>query len=160
MINISINIEHLFNLVNQRTLYIADQIDAALGAMMIDKVPITEDDRTYFNTALRDASVRVALKFSALSKGLDVPFTVDETNGVVVFRVDETRSSTQAAILETVLPGMIMRAIMLWIVSDWLRIKGVSANYYVTESQELETLLNEIKSLSKQKTARIKYMMY
>ena len=157
---ISVNIEHIFNQVLQRTLYIADQIDTALGEMMIDKIPITEDDRSFFKIALRDASVKIALIVSPLTKGITQPFVVNETDGVVSFTLDESKSSTQLPILETVLPGLIMRGIVLWITAEWLRIKGLNASYYITETQELEIVKNEIKSISKQKTTRLKYKMF
>ena len=157
---ISVNIEHIFNQVLQRTLYIADQIDTNLGEMMIDKIPITEDDRSFFKIALRDASVKIALIVSPLTKGISQPFVVNEIDGVVSFTLDESKSSTQLPILETVLPGLIMRGMVLWITSEWLRIKGLNASYYVTETQELEIVKNEIKSISKQKTTRLKYKMF
>lgn len=157
---ISVNIEHIFNQVLQRTLYIADQIDTNLGEMMIDKIPITEDDRSFFKIALRDASVKIALIVSPLTRGISQPFVVNETDGVVSFTLDESKSSTQLPILETVLPGLIMRGMVLWITSEWLRIKGLNASYYVTETQELEIVKNEIKSISKQKTTRLKYKMF
>lgn len=157
---ISVNIEHIFNQVLQRTLYIADQIDTNLGEMMIDKIPITEDDRSFFKIALRDASVKIALIVSPLTRGISQPFVVNETDGVVSFTLDESKSSTQLPILETVLPGLIMRGMVLWITSEWLRIKGLNASYYVTETQELDIVKNEIKSISKQKTTRLKYKMF
>ena len=157
---ISVNIEHIFNQVNQRTLYIADQVDPSLGEMMIDKIPITEDDRSFFKIALRDASVKMALILSPLTKGISQPFVVNEDDSVVSFQLDETKSSAQLPILETVMPGLIMRGIVLWITAEWLRIKGLNASYYSTETQELEIVKNEIKSISKQKTTRLKYQMF
>ena len=157
---ISVNIEHIFNQVNQRTLYIADQVDPSLGEMMIDKIPITEDDRSFFKIALRDASVKTALILSPLTKGISQPFVVNEVDSVVSFQLDETKSSAQLPILETVMPGLIMRGIVLWITAEWLRIKGRNASYYSTETQELEIVKNEIKSISKQKTTRLKYQMF
>ena len=157
---ISVNIEHIFNQVNQRTLYIADQVDPSLGEMMIDKIPITEDDRSFFKIALRDASVKTALILSPLTKGISQPFVVNEDDSVVSFQLDETKSSAQLPILETVMPGLIMRGIVLWITAEWLRIKGLNASYYSTETQELEIVKNEIKSISKQKTTRLKYQMF
>ena len=157
---ISVNIEHIFNQVNQRTLYIADQVDPSLGEMMIDKIPITEDDRSFFKIALRDASVKTALILSPLTKGISQPFVVNEVDSVVSFQLDETKSSAQLPILETVMPGLIMRGIVLWITAEWLRIKGLNASYYSTETQELEIVKNEIKSISKQKTTRLKYQMF
>jgi hypothetical protein len=160
MISIGINIEHVFNQVNMRTLYIADQIDPSLAELMADKIPLTEDDRSYFKIALRDACVKLALLLSPLTKGVSTPFQIDEENGFVYYNIDENRSGHNTSLLETVLPGLIMRALMLWIVCEWLRLKGINAMYYAAESSEYETVRLEIRNLTKQKKAKLNSNWY
>lgn len=159
MITISINTEHLFALVNQRSLYIANQIDPALNEIMIDKIPITEDERDFFKVALRDAAVRIASIIRSLSRDVSAPFILDEENGQLHYTLDETQHA-QPQVIESIMPALIMRACVLWIITDWLRIRGLHRDYYMTELTEWEEVKGELKKLSIKNTARIKSTYY
>ena len=159
MITVSINTEHLFSLVNQRSLYIANQLDPQLNELMIDVIPITEDERDFFKIALRDAAVRLASVISPISKDASTPFILDEENGLLHYTVDETRHS-QPQLLESIMPALIMRGCVVWILSDWLRIKGLHRDFYQTELAEWEEVKGELKKKKKKKTSRLKMTYY
>jgi hypothetical protein len=159
MTSIVIEIESIFNQVFLKTLYIADQIDPSAGELMIDKIPITEDDRGYFKSSLRDAATKLAVYISPLARNIETPYVVDEENGQIYYNIN-TSAHDNATLIRGVMPALIMRALVLWIIKEWLRIKGLSNNYYITEEQQWEFAVSEIKALTRKSTARIKYQMY
>lgn len=70
---ISIDIEYLFNLVNQRTLYIADQANPALNEQMIDKIPLTLDEYDAFLVFMRSGAAEILHKVSRLAFDVESP---------------------------------------------------------------------------------------
>jgi hypothetical protein len=159
MLSITINTEHIFNQVNMRSLYISDQVDPALGELMIDKIPLTEDERDFFKIALRDASARIASMLSYMYTGIANPFVLDEENGLLIYNINEEAHS-HPQIIESILPALIMRACVVWIIKEWLRTKGIANSYYLTELAEYDEVISEIKKLTKQKTSRLQYRTY
>lgn len=149
-LSIGIEFEYLFNLVNQRTLYIADQADPSLNDMMIDKIPITNDEYDAFIVLARKGAVEVFKALSRLSFDVSRPFYfLRDTDGkdVAVQYNMVTKSEQQNAIMEPILADHMQRAIVAFIVKEWLRTKQINSNYYQTDAEEYDYCMKELRSM-------------
>lgn len=155
MIVATLYIDHLFSRVNQKSLYIADQIDPVINEAMIDKIPITEDEYDFFKIALRDACAKLLIYISPLVKGVQNPLQVNEEDNEVTFTIDDSRHYNPD-MLGVILPDLLMKGIVSYIIKEWLRLKGINQIYFQSEMMEYDEVARELKNLSKGKTARIK----
>ncbi len=152
-ITISVGIERLFTLVNQRTLYIADQVDPELNMLMVDKIPITRDEYDAFYVLMKRAATEVFKRISRLAFDLEDPFvyetTVDDpdTEINIVYKV-VIPDGRQPAVIEPILKDHIERAIIAFIIMEWLRIKNIpNSSYYQLDIDELKYALDELSKL-------------
>lgn len=131
MITITFDIEKLFNLVIQRTVYFSTQLDQA--TVKADLIPMTEDDREWFYTCLREACTKVWEKlgtFAAASE--DFPYILDiegdesstsSAENKIIFKLDEP-ASYRPGVQNALVTNAIQNAIVFFIVCEWLRLKG------------------------------------
>jgi hypothetical protein len=149
-LSIGLDLQYLFNLVNQRTLYIADQVDPSLNEMMIGKIPITNDEYDAFIVLARRGSVEVFKALSRLSFDLTQPFSFlrdAEGKDVAIQYNFKTKDEQQAAIMEPILADHMQRAIVAFIVKEWLRTKQINTSYYQTDAEEYDYCMKELRSL-------------
>lgn len=90
MITIIFDIEKLFNLVIQRTVYFSDQVLEDKTGNKADVIPMTEDDREWFYSTLQEAS---GYAWEVLGA-----WAADSADNPYIFDLDGSESSTSGNI--------------------------------------------------------------
>lgn len=160
---ISIDIEYLFNLVNQRTLYIADQANPALNEQMIDKIPLTLDEYDAFLVFMRSGAAEILHKVSRLAFDVESPLAYavdaeDEQKEVSIVYTLNFGGVTQKDIVVTLLLSYIQRALVAYIVKEWLRTKQIDSNYFRFDLEEWDAMIAKLSETRQYgKRAALKY---
>lgn len=125
------DIEKLFNLVIQRTVYLSSQVDQS--DVKADLIPMTEDDREWFYTALQEASTLVWERMGTWAAAdPDKPYIFDldgaeastsNTFNHIVYKVDPPPAYVPKLQDQLVLQA-IQNALVFRVTCDWLMIKG------------------------------------
>ena len=147
---ISIDVEYLFNLVNQKTLYIADQVDPDLNEKMIGKIAITLDEYDAFKVFMRRGAMEAFKALSRLAFDTESPFGYirdDNNKDVSIFYKLAFKDEVQANIAAPIITDHIQRAIVAYVVKEWLRTKHLNSNYYSLDQEEYDYCLRELRSL-------------
>jgi hypothetical protein len=147
--------DELFNLVSQETIYLSDPIGTSednTAKRLSDVLPLTEDDRDYFNTKLYSVGVSILNKIGAYLTDVDDtiitdPYVVTDGTDVtypnsVIFKFAIPAASNLGVITPQVQQYM-TEAIVKYIVKEWLKVKGYP---YQMKEQEYEESLKNIKS--------------
>lgn len=148
---ISIEMETLFNLVNQRSLYIADQVNPELNEVMIDKIPITNDEYDAFLVFVRRGAMEIFKKISRMAFDIDTPFGFieDEDTGEqthIVFKINIPEKKQQDIILNLAAEH-IQRGLVAYVIMEWLRTKHLDSRYFELDLSEWQYTLSELSYL-------------
>lgn len=140
MITFVISKQELFDLVNQETVYMSDPIGSAQDntvKRLADVLPMTENERDYFNTKLFEVGVRILEKIAPYTKDIDTPYAItDETDATypdsVVYKFTLPDGANGTVIIPLI-QQYIVEALVRYIVTEWLKIKGVNTEHKETE---------------------------
>jgi hypothetical protein len=147
---ITIELDYLFNLVNQRTLYIADQVNPELNEKMIEKIPITMDEYDAFLVFVRRGAVEVFKKLSRMMFDIEDAFTYTITYAGVYTEINyiiNIPDEKQESIILSMATDHIQRALVAFVVMEWLRTKQIDSNYFRLDQHEYEYCLMELSRL-------------
>jgi len=145
--------EYIFQLINQRTIYLHKQIDPQLTQQMEDVVVFTEDEKDFFRVELRNAGIEVFKALSSLSRGITEPYAIDdyevsEGNDVecVIYKI-QLKDEDYTDIIVPVLQNKIQQALMHFIVLRWLKLKSLNNQpFFALEQQEFDEAIKDIRS--------------
>ena len=140
MTTLIITKQELFNLVNQETVYLSDPVGSVKENSinrLADVLPMTEDDRDYFNIKLFEIGVRIFQKITPYTKNITQPYTItdptDLTNPNSIIYKFELPLGAVTDVATPLIQQYIVESIVKYIVKEWLKIKG-----YSTELKDLE----------------------
>ena len=137
MITISFQLDDLFNLVWQRTVYLSDTIDQ--NAVKPDIVPINGNNRDIFNTFCKDASNRVWVKLAKYATedssviepfvlNFDLTGSSEDFPNQLVYILDEPDNWITGR-HTPMLTNAIQDAIVSYIVYRWMLMKGLGQEH-------------------------------
>jgi len=188
MITIIFDIEKLFNLVIQRTVYFSDQLDQNI--VKADLIPMTEDDRELFYTLLQEASGttwEVLATWAADSEADPYLFNLDDGGeststyiNKVVFKLDESghnyivrdedgvevvqdhhiNPQFKGGVSNPLLINAIQKAMVSFVVSDWLRLKGFDQNWQIEFARHQQGLTDIRRAMEYRRRAKTKYRTF
>ena len=152
MTTIVITKQELFDLVNQETVYLSDPVGAEQDnaiKRLADVLPMTEDDRDFFNVKLYEAGVRILNQLAFNVEGVDFPYSVtDDTDpfhpNSIVYKFNLYNGANELVVLPLV-QQYVAESLIKYIVLEWLKVKGYT-NYIPQKTLEFENSLSEIKS--------------
>jgi len=136
MITITFSLDDLFNMVWQRTVYMAENIDG--NTVRSDVTPINENNRDIFNTLLKQAAnivwERIA-KYATEDSSVIEPFVLnfstdgseDEYPNQLVYILDELNSYSAGA-HNPMITNSIQDAIVSYIIYRWMLMKGLGGD--------------------------------
>jgi len=144
-------IENLFNLANAETVAMSDQVgDSGSNTMnrLADVIPITRDDIELFNVFLQRGGSRV---FEVVAKyadpDSDYPYYIsDGLDSVypssVIYKLI-LPDDVKPGIAIPLLTSTICKALVTYVVKEWLILKGMMS-YVALKEAEFETSLSDI----------------
>jgi len=151
MVTIIYEIDSVFNMVSQETIHISDQLvaDQVMDVRLADKIPLVKDDWNEYITLLRRSAVEILKKIGYATEDIDYPYYVtDETDASnpdsIIFQIALFDDAKHGVILP-ILQQEMCKAIVGYIVKEWLKIKGFAQQYGIKEN-DYQTALKEIKS--------------
>ena len=165
MTEIRINIPYLFNLVNQRSLYVADHVDPEISRNTIEKIPLTMDEYDAFLVLMRNGATEVFKKISRLSYNIVAPFTYEtveadvdvEATTNILYKV-VFGDTQQTEIIIPIITDNIQRALRAFIIMEWFKMKGVSTTQMQLDQYEWDYCTKELSSIKDySKRAKVKY---
>lgn len=150
-------IDELFDMVNLETVAISDRIGSDSMATLnrlSDVIPLTNDDIVYFNIFLNRGGARVFEALAAYAELVDVDgedvypyYITDSTDTVypsrVVYKIT-LHDQIKPAIAIPLLTSTICKALVTFIVKEWLKLKGFNEMVTIKEI-EFEKTLSDIK---------------
>lgn len=133
MTTLIITKQELFNLVNQETIYLSDPVGAEHDnaiKRLADVLPMTENDRDYFDIKLFEVGTKVLQKIAPYAKTIDYPYTVtDSTDPTypdsVVYKFTLPTGS-RVGVAVPLIQQYIVESLVKYIVKEWLKTKGLS----------------------------------
>lgn len=157
-VTIAFTKEEIFRLVNEETIYLSDPIgtkDNNAASRIADVIPLTQDDKSFVDVKLYEVGARILSKTGFNVTDIQYPYAVtDDTYppgefpDCIVFRFNLYTNVAVEANKYVVLPMVqqhIMEAIVAYIVTEWLKIKGYEGQVPIYQEKFIEAL-REIKS--------------
>ena len=167
MITISFEIESLFNHVIQRTVYYSKRLNQS--PQEADIIPMTEDERDFFYTWLRQGANLAWEKIATFaSEDVDAPFILDidgddastsSQYNSLVYRLDEPTGYV-GGVQNPMITNAIHDTIVSYVVSEWLRMKGYDQNWQIEWAKHLEGLARIKSALMYKNTAKLTYKTF
>jgi len=140
MTTVTISKQALFDLVNQETVYMSDPVGSAQDntvKRLADVLPMTENERDYFNTKLFEVGVRILEKIAPYTKDIDTPYVItdetDTTHPDSIIYTFTLPDGANSAVITPLIQQYIVESLVRYIVMEWLKIKGVSPGLKETE---------------------------
>lgn len=150
MPTMTIKKETLFKLVNQETIYLSDPIGSQeknITNRLADIIPLTEDDKSYFDIKILEVGVRILEKIAIYTKDIEYPYTVtdslDQNYPDSIVYVFELPEGAHVGVIIPLLQQYITETLVKYIVSDWLKTKKFD---FSIKELEFNNSLNKIKS--------------
>ena len=137
MITITFDLDNLFNLVWQRTVYLSDTIEQ--NPVKPEIVPINGNNRDIFNTFCKDAANKVwqkLAKYATEDSSVTEPFVLnfdatgseDEYPNQLVYILDEPTNYI-AGRHDPMITNAIQDAIVSYIIYRWMLMKGLGQEH-------------------------------
>lgn len=147
----SYKIDDLFRMTNSETVLLSDQVGETQGNVLnrlADVIPITRDDVEQFNVFLNRGGSRVFEVLASYSEDTDFPYYItDETDteypSSVVFKIS-LYDDVKPGIAIPLLTSTICKALVTYIVKEWLKLKGLMS-YVALKEEEFDTALADIR---------------
>lgn len=150
-------IDELFAMVNLETIAISDRIGSDSVATLnrlADVIPLTNDDIIYFNIFLNRGGARVFEAMAAYAETVDsdgneiYPYYItDETDTTypksIVYKIS-LHTDVKPAIAIPLITSTICKALVTFIIKEWLKLKGFNDMVTIKEI-EFENSLSDIK---------------
>lgn len=145
--------EELHHLVNQQTIYISDPVgtkEANTINRIADIIPLTNDDKDFFNTSLYQVGNKVLTKLAYDVEDIEVPFIISGNNDpeypdpLVMYKFNLYSGANELVVVPQVQQAVSM-ALINGIIEDWLTVKGFFQQALVYK-EKYENALFDIKS--------------
>ena len=163
MVTITYTKDELINLINHQTIYLSDPLgkkEDNAANRLADVVPLTNDDRSFFDVALFDVGTKVFTKLAYDIDGIESPFIIsgnedpEYPDPLVIYRFNLYAGANALVVLPQV-QQTIAEALINGILASWLQTKSY-INQALIYAEKFEQSLTDIKSslMYKQKASK------